>query len=80
MSSDWRSWARSTTDTSPSSGLGDGLALLMHAATQEEVGHVPLHAGHTLFFEVDDPDGWARRLNDAGLKATVPPTSHGEPW
>ncbi len=39
-------------------GLGDGLALVMHAATQEELGHAPLHAGHTLFFQVDDPDGW----------------------
>lgn len=58
-------------------GLGDGLALVMHAATQEEVGHAPVHAGHTLFFQVDDPDGWARRLNDAGLKATGPTD---EPW
>ena len=51
-------------------GLGDGLALVMHAATPEEVGDARVNAGHTLFFEVDDPDGWARRLNDAGLKAT----------
>ena len=58
-------------------GLGDRLALVIHAATPEEVGGARVHAGHTLFFEVDDPDGWARRLNDAGLKATGP--TH-EPW
>jgi catechol 2,3-dioxygenase-like lactoylglutathione lyase family enzyme len=56
--------------------LGD-TALVMHAATEGEVGRGSAGSGHTIFFQVDDPSAWVDRLRDSGFEATGPTD---EPW
>jgi predicted enzyme related to lactoylglutathione lyase len=56
--------------------LGD-TALVMHAATREELGGRGPGAGTTLFLHVDDPAAWAERLREAGAEATGPAD---QPW
>jgi catechol 2,3-dioxygenase-like lactoylglutathione lyase family enzyme len=56
--------------------LGD-TALVVHAATREELGGREPGGGTTLFLQVDDPAEWATRLREAGVEATGPTD---EPW
>jgi catechol 2,3-dioxygenase-like lactoylglutathione lyase family enzyme len=54
-----------------------GPALVMHAATTDELGGDRPGVGQTLFLRVDDPDGWVGRLTAAGCEVTGPTD---EPW
>jgi catechol 2,3-dioxygenase-like lactoylglutathione lyase family enzyme len=54
-----------------------GTALVVHAATADELGGDRPGVGQTLFLHVDDPDGWVGPLREAGWEAG---DLTDEPW